>query len=306
MRLAAIDIGSNAVRCLISEVDHHYARPLKLKLLRIPLRLGMDTFTRGRISPKKRADLIRTLQIYQLLMEVYEVEDYRACATSAVRDAANATEIVTEIRELTGIQIEVIDGKEEASIVFETHISQHLNPDRSYLYIDVGGGSTDVTLFPRGDRKVYNSFNIGTVRLMMNKVDPAEWERLRQWLASHTGGEKLIGVGSGGNINTIFQLSRRKSGALLSYEFISGFCREINEMKLTERMRKYGLKPDRADVIGHACKIFTSIMEWTGIRKMKVPQIGLADGIIQLLAEKHGYHPKGPPVGLRNAGKIIE
>ncbi len=306
MRLAAIDIGSNAVRCLISEVDHHYARPLKLKLLRIPVRLGMDTFTRGHISPEKRADLIRTLQIYQLLMEIYKVEDYRACATSAVRDAANAGEIVREIRQLTGIEIEVIDGKEEASIVFETHISQHLNPERSYLYIDVGGGSTDLTLFARGGEKVYNSFNIGTVRLMTGKVPDTEWERMRKWLASNAGDERLTGVGSGGNINSIFQLSRRKSGALLSYEFIAGFCKEIHALDLNGRMRKYGLKPDRADVIGHACRIFTSIMEWAGIRKMKVPQIGLADGIIQLLAEKHGYRPKGPPVGWRNAGKIIE
>jgi len=306
MRLAAIDIGSNAVRCLISEVNQDYARPLKLKLLRIPIRLGMDTFTRGHICPVKRADLIRTLQIYQLLMEIYKVEDYRACATSAVRDASNADEIVSEIRQLTGIEIEVIDGKEEASIVFETHISQHLNPDRSYLYIDVGGGSTDLTLFARGGEKVYNSFNIGTVRLMMGKVSDSEWNRMKDWLASNAGDERLIGVGSGGNINTIFQISRRKSGAPLTYEFISGFCSEINALDLTGRMRKYGMKPDRADVIGYACKIFTSIMEWTGIRKMKVPQIGLADGIIQLLAEKHGYNPKGPPVGWRSVGKIIE
>ena len=285
MRLAAIDIGSNAVRCLISEVNDNYTHPLKLKLLRIPLRLGQDTFNHGKISPEKRADLIRTIQVYRLLMEIYKVEDYRACATSAVRDASNANEIVREIKELTGIDIEVIDGKEEASIVFETHISQYLRPDRSYLYIDVGGGSTDVTLFSPHKEKIYNSFNIGTVRLMLGKVDDSEWKRMEDWIEQNIHEEKLIGVGSGGNINTIFQLSRRKSGSLLTYDFIAGFCDEINKMDVTERMRKYQMKPDRADVIGYACRIFTTIMKKARIQKLKVPQIGLADGLIQLLAE---------------------
>lgn len=307
MRIAAIDIGSNAVRCMISEVSEEYARPLKLKLLRIPLRLGFDTFIHGKISPKRRANLIRTLRIYQNLMDIYEVEDYRACATSAMRDATNAEEIVEEIRAMTGINIELIDGREEASIIFQTHVSAKLDVSKTYLYIDVGGGSTDVTLFSKGEVIANNSFNIGTVRLLHDRVPQKRWDELQQWIQAEINVKnKLIGVGSGGNINTIFQLSRKKKGTALSYDFIEGFCKEIGDLSLEERMKKYAMKPDRADVIGHACSIFTSIMKWAEIKKMMVPQIGLVDGMVQLLAEKHDYHPDGPPVKLKDAGKVKE
>lgn len=303
MRLAAIDIGSNAVRCMISELTDDHAPPLKLKLLRIPLRLGFDTFTDGRISPGRRANLIRSLQIYQHLMEIYEVQDYRACATAAMRDAENVQDIVEEIKQVTGIDIEVIDGKEEAAIVFETHIQEQLDPRQSYLYMDVGGGSTDITLFEKGEHAAYHSFNIGTVRLLHNKVTAAEWQKLKSWIGNNIPVKKLTGVGSGGNINTIFQLSRYKKGTALPFAFIDQFCREMHHLPVNDRMTKYAMKPDRADVIGHACRIFTTIMEVAGIHKLKVPQIGLVDGMVQLLAEKHGFQPKGPPVKLKKRGK---
>lgn len=290
MRVAAIDIGSNAVRCLISEVTSADERPTKLKLLRVPLRLGFDTFLQGEISQKRADNVIRLMKCYRLLMDIYEVEHYRACATSAMRDAKNGPDLVTRIRQETDLEIDIISGQEEAHIIFETHAADKFNHDKNYLYIDVGGGSTDLTLFSQGEEKVNNSFNIGTIRLLNNQVSGKAWKEMRTWLDRFVKPEpKLAAVGSGGNINTIYQLARRKKGTPLSSEYIKKFCGEINVLSIEERMRKYAMKPDRADVVNHACKIFCSVLDWTGIKKMYVPQIGVVDGIVQKIAEDwHG------------------
>lgn len=288
MRLAAIDIGSNAVRLLISEVNALYDRPIKLKLLRIPIRLGMDTFSNGIISEKRESNLIKTLKIYQLLMEIYEVKHYRACATSAMRCATNHPQIIKDILDMTGINIDVISGREEASIIFETHNQGHLDPNRPYLFIDVGGGSTELTLFNKDESSVSESFMIGTIRLLNQQVPTEQWDRLESWIRKFVLGlDGVWAVGSGGNINTIFQISMFNKGTPLSSIFIQDFCSEISKMDFESRMETYSLKPDRADVIGHACLIFNRVLKWASIEQMIVPQIGLSDGIIQQLAMKN-------------------
>ena len=286
LRVAAIDIGSNAVRCLISEVTRETDRPTKLKLLRVPLRLGFDTFLEGEISKKRVANILRLMKCYQLLMEIYEVQHYRACATSAMRDARNGPEIVNRVKIETNLDIEIISGREEAHIIFETHAADRFNHRRNYLYIDVGGGSTDLTLFSHGEEKARESFNIGTIRLLNNQVKGRAWKEMRMWLEQYVKPESnLVAVGSGGNINTIFQLSRKRKGTALTTDFVNQFCQQINAMTVEERMKRYSMKPDRADVVNHACKIFCSILEWTGISKMYVPQIGVVDGLVQRMAE---------------------
>ena len=288
MRYAAIDIGSNAVRLLISEVEEHEERPKKLKLLRIPIRLGFDTFENGNISEARLANLERTIKVYKLMMEIYDVKHYRACATSAMRDAKNKDEILRRIKEDTGLVIDVISGDEEASIVYETHIAEILEPDHRYLYIDVGGGSTELTLFSKNKIKSAGSFNIGTIRMLGDQVDTAEWDRMKKWIRQNVQyDEEVFGIGSGGNINTIFQLSRKRQGRPLSYDFILDFCKEIKEVNIEERIRLYNMKPDRADVIIPACKIFLAVMKWGNIKNIFVPQIGLVDGIVQMLVREH-------------------
>jgi exopolyphosphatase / guanosine-5'-triphosphate,3'-diphosphate pyrophosphatase len=287
MRYAAIDIGSNAIRLLISESNHLHKKPIKLKLLRIPIRLGMDVFVTGKISEWRKTNLIKALKIYQLLMEIYDVKHFRACATSAMRCSSNGKEIIAEIKKRTHIPIDIINGREEASIIFETHIFERLDYDTSYLFIDVGGGSTELTLFREGQHEVYESFQLGTIRLLHKQAKEEEWTKMKHWIKSNAKKYKnLMAIGSGGNINTIFQLSRKSKYEYLSSDYIQNFCSEVSALSPEERMVKYNVKPDRADVINHACKIFNTVLQWSGIKNMMVPQVGLADGIIQQLAAR--------------------
>lgn len=293
MRLASIDIGSNAVRCMISEVLEEYPVPTKLKLLRLPIRLGFDTFLQGRISKTRAENLIRTMKMFRLLMDIYEVEHYRACATSAFRDASNREALAQVIYDETGIIIDIVNGREEAQIIFAARTYEQLDPNGNYLFIDVGGGSTDVTLFCKGHQRESHTFNIGTIRLLNKQVSKAAWEEMQSWIETHIQPvSRPVAVGSGGNINTIFQLSRKKKGSALSADFLNKFCEEINALSVEERMLRYAMKPDRADVVGHACRIFTSIMHWGHMKKILVPQVGLVDGIAQQLADKylHKHH----------------
>lgn len=288
MRLASIDIGSNAVRCMISEVLEEYPTPTKLKLLRIPIRLGFDTFMKGEISVERGDNLVRTLMMFRLLMDIYKVDHYRACATSAFRDASNQDFWKQRIATETGLAIDIIDGEEEARIIFAARTYEHLKPDSNYLFIDVGGGSTDVTLFCKGRQRESQTFNIGTIRMLNNQVSQADWRLMERWLTAQLAGiARPVAVGSGGNINSIFQLSRKRKGSGLSAEYLNKFCAEINGLSVEERMLKYAMKPDRADVVGHACRIFTSIMQWGNMKMMLVPQVGLVDGIAQQLAEQY-------------------
>ena len=289
MILAAIDIGSNAARLLISEVVKHDKEIEfnKLNLIRIPLRLGFDVFEKGYIGFRKKKMLINTIDAFSALMKVYEVDHYIACATSAMRDASNSKEIIREIKADTGIKVEVISGDLEAEIIYENHIAELLDDSKSYLYIDVGGGSTEVTLFHKSTVAFQKSFNIGTVRLLTNKVEDATWEDLKQTLKEiGKTYPKLVAIGSGGNINKIFSMINSKNIKSIPIEVIREFLRVLEPMTVEERMQTYLLKRDRADVIVPALRIYASTMKWANIDEIYVPKIGLADGLINHLYEQ--------------------
>jgi exopolyphosphatase/guanosine-5'-triphosphate,3'-diphosphate pyrophosphatase len=287
--LGAIDIGSNAARLLICEVVKHGTEIEfnKLNLIRIPLRLGFDVFEKGYIGFRKKKMLLNTIDAFSALMKVYEVEHYIACATSAMRDASNSKEIIKEIKADTGIAIEVITGDLEAEIIYENHIAELLDPNKSYLYIDVGGGSTEVTLFHKAAVAFQKSFNIGTVRILTGKVDDAVWEDLKQALKEiGKNYPKLIAIGSGGNINKIFSMINSKNLKSIPIEVIREFYRVLDPMSVDERMHTYNLKRDRADVIVPALRIYANAMKWANIEEIHVPKIGLADGLINHLYEQ--------------------
>lgn len=291
MILAAIDIGSNAARLLISQAAVYKDGTVdytKLTLLRIPLRLGFDVFSKGKISQKKKKKLKDTIMIYKLLMDIYEVENYKACATSAMRDAANGAEIMDEILEETGIDIQIISGMEEATILYETQIADNLNDKKSYLYVDVGGGSTEVTLFAEGNTIFKESFNIGTIRMLNDQVTDEQWQRMKWFIKASTKDyPSLVAIGTGGNINKTFSISKRKEGKPLSYQFVKDFYKELNSSTVEERMHLYNFRADRADVIVPALHIYSSIMRWSGAREIYVPKIGLADGLIRMLYQQN-------------------
>ena len=286
MILAAIDIGSNAARLLICEVLKKGKEVSfnKLSLLRIPVRLGFDVFEKGSIGNQKKKMLINTIKAFNNLMKVYEVEHYMACATSAMRDAENAKEVIKEIKSETSIEIEVITGELEAELIYENHIAEFLDNDKSYLYIDVGGGSTEITLYHKGKIIIQKSFNIGTVRLLTNKVKDSTWDELKETLKDLSKKyDNIIGIGSGGNINKIYALIGGKAGKSMSYEEIKDIYKEMEPLSVQERMDKYTIKEDRAEVIVPALKIHNAICKWANINEMLVPKIGLADGLIHHL-----------------------
>jgi exopolyphosphatase / guanosine-5'-triphosphate,3'-diphosphate pyrophosphatase len=288
MRLAAIDIGSNAARLLISEVELNEAgKPLfqKLNLVRVPLRLGFDVFEKKEISDQKKEMIIKTIKSYKLLTDVYGVEKMMACATSAMRDAKNGADIINEVRETTGINIEIITGDAEANYIYENHVAENLDKEHSYLYIDVGGGSTELTFFADGRLTFKRSFNIGTIRILKNQVDEFMWDEMRDFIRRETKGHErdMIAIGSGGNINKIFSLSKRKEGKSLSLESLKDYYRELGSFSVEDRMKVYKLREDRADVIVPALMIYVNVMKWSNIEEIFVPKIGLADGLIQHL-----------------------
>ncbi|MBL7712965.1 MAG: exopolyphosphatase [Chitinophagaceae bacterium] len=286
MILAAIDIGSNAARLLISEASPYKDGSVdytKLTLLRIPLRLGFDVFEKGIISAEKQKQLMDSMKAYKLLMDIYKVEHYRACATSAMRDAKNGNSIIKEVLNETGINIEIIGGQEEANIIYETHIAENLSSNKAYLYIDVGGGSTEVTLFADNKIVFKESFNIGTIRLLHRSVGEEQWDHMKWYIKSHTAEyQPVVAIGSGGNINKIFSLSKKKEGKPLSLELLKDYHRELSVSTIEERMHLYNFRADRADVIVPALQIFIAIMRWSGADEIYVPRIGLADGLIRM------------------------
>jgi exopolyphosphatase / guanosine-5'-triphosphate,3'-diphosphate pyrophosphatase len=291
MRLAAIDIGSNAARLLISDVIlHDNGKPQfqKLNLVRVPLRLGFDVFERKKISPEKEVMIINTMKAYKYLMDAYGVEHLKAAATSAMRDAQNANEILQRVLEETGISIEVITGDTEASLLYENHIAENLAADHSYLYIDVGGGSTELTFFADNKLVFQRSFNIGTIRLLKKQVDEYMWDDMKDFIKRETKGhtDDMIAIGSGGNINKIFSLSKRKEGKPLQLELLKDYYKEFGSFSLPDRMRVYNMREDRADVIVPALEIYINTMRWANIAEIYVPKIGLADGLIQHLYEE--------------------
>jgi len=288
MRLAAIDIGSNAARLLISDVSINNEGKTefnKISLVRVPLRLGFDVFENKAITPEKTEMILHTIKAYKHLIEAYNVDHVKAAATSAMRDAINAREIIDRVRDETGISIEVISGGSEASLIYENHIAENLDKDHAYMYIDVGGGSTELTFFA-GNKLVFSSsFNIGTIRLLKHQVTEGQWENMKEFIKKETRNylNNIIAIGSGGNINKIFSLSKRKEGKSLHIESLKDYYKEFSSFSLEDRMRLYKLREDRADVIVPALLIYINTMRWATAQEIYVPKIGLADGLIQHL-----------------------
>jgi exopolyphosphatase / guanosine-5'-triphosphate,3'-diphosphate pyrophosphatase len=287
LKLAAIDIGSNAARLLITEVvDVPGSKPEfnKLNLLRVPLRLGFDVFEKGEISPYRTMMIVQTMQAYKHLLNVYEVKHVLACATSAMRDAVNSDVIIKRVKHETGISIEVITGDFEASLIYENHIAENMDTDHSYLYIDVGGGSTELTFFCDGKLLFKQSFNIGTIRILKNQVEEEQWNEMKDFVKAKTKGyKKIAAIGTGGNINKVFSLSKRKDGKPLTLELLRDYYKELSSVTLTERIQLYKLREDRADVIVPALQIYINVLRWADADEIYVPKIGLADGLVQHL-----------------------
>ncbi len=296
MILAAIDIGSNAARLLICETSFYKDGTVdftKLCLLRIPLRLGFSVFDNGYVSDEKKKKLLETLKAYKILMGIYEVEAFKACATSAMRDAANGKEVLDEIFNETGIKVTIITGQEEANIIYETHIAEKLNENKSYLYIDVGGGSTEISLFSKNQTIFKESFNIGTIRLLNKKVTDEQWDHMKWYVKTYVRNyQPLEAIGTGGNINKIFSISKRKDGKPLSIDLLKDYYKEISYTPLDERKHIYQFRADRADVIVPALQVYISIMRWANAEEIYVPKIGLADGLIKMLYNEMTTKPK--------------
>ncbi|WP_207513605.1 Ppx/GppA phosphatase family protein [Longitalea luteola] len=290
MKLAAIDIGSNAARLLISDVIFsNNKRPQfqKVNLVRVPLRLGFEVFEQQKISREKEDMILNTIKAYKLLMDAYGVRHCKAAATSAMRDASNAGEILARVKKETGIGIEVITGDAEASLIFENHIAENLDKNHTYLYIDVGGGSTEVTFFAFGRLIFKRSFNIGTIRLLKNQVDDFLWGEMKDFVKRETKPyQDIVAIGSGGNINKVFSLSKRKEGKPLPLELLKDYYKELSSFSVADRIRIYKLREDRADVIVPALFIYINVMRWANIEEIHVPKIGLADGLIQHLYDE--------------------
>jgi len=287
VRLAAIDIGSNAARLLIADLSNDVAGKLqfnKLNLVRVPLRLGFDVFEKGEISKEKRGMILQTMKAYSHLINAYGVTNIIACATSAMRDARNSQDIIRKIKMETGLDIEIISGEFEASLIYENHVAEQMDTDHSYLYIDVGGGSTELTFFAEGKLIFKESFNIGTIRILKEMVDDSKWNEIKEYIKQKTKGyKKIVAIGTGGNINKVFSISKKKDGKPLTIDLLKDYYKEISSFSLEDRINVYKLREDRADVIVPALQIYINVMRWADADEIYVPKIGLADGLIQHL-----------------------
>lgn len=258
----------------------------------MPLRLGEDAFSRRRISPEKTARFIKVMKAFKLLIDVFEPVAYRACATAALREAMNGIDLVRIVKEDCGLDIQIISGKEEAELIYSNHVEENLDHDSNYVYIDVGGGSTEITLFRQGECIASRSFNIGTLRIIQGGVTKGAWDEMKEWAQKTTSAYEIEAViGSGGNINKINKLIGKRDRPVY-YSSLRSFYNELKDMTIDERIDRWGLNPDRADVIVPAAKIFLSLMKATGVDKVIVPEIGLSDGIIHQLYESGGSRRK--------------
>ncbi len=286
-KYGAIDIGSNAVRLLISSIHEEEGKTTRFKktsLVRVPIRLGADVFKSKRVSDENITRMIDTMQAYHLLMKTHKVVRYKACATSAMREAENGRELVDLIKERTGIQIDIIDGKDEAAIIAMTDLHELINSDATYLYVDVGGGSTEFTLYHNGKTISSKSFKLGTVRLLNNLVTDDIWNQVEHWIKENTQKYSRVSlIGSGGNINNIFKNSGKRVGKPLSFFYLSSYYKLLSSLTYEERIWELNLNQDRADVILPAARIYLSAMKWSSAKDIYVPKIGLSDGIIKSL-----------------------
>lgn len=290
MRYAAIDIGSNAVRLLIADiVENEQAISFKKNtLIRVPLRLGDDAFLDHHISDKKIIELIKTMQAFKNLMDVYKISDYRAYATSAMREAENGPEIASRIRKETGVELEIVRGEKEANIIYSNHIERTLDKNKNYLYIDVGGGSTELSIFSGNKMIASRSFNIGTIRILDNQDKEETWTEMHDFVKEYTRTYKsIVGIGTGGNINKLFKMSGEKESVPLTFAKFKSLYDYLNSFSLKDRINVLGLNNDRADVIIPACEIYLTLMKWATIKHIYVPKVGMVDGIVQMLIDKN-------------------
>nr|WP_067054389.1 rod shape-determining protein [Mucilaginibacter sp. L294] len=290
MRYAAIDVGSNAVRLLIAEIIENNGSISfkKNTLIRVPVRLGDDAFLDKNISEKKTIDLVKSMQAFRNLMDVYKVTDYMACATSAMREAKNGQAVVDLIKTEANIDLQIVHGESEAKIIYASHAELNIDKSKNYLYIDVGGGSTELSLFSNGDLVASQSFNLGTIRILDNQDKDETWNEMKDFIREHTKGYKNIyGIGTGGNINKLYKLSQEKDGVALSYIKLRALYNYLDSFSLKDRINVLGLNQDRADVIIPACEIYLTVLKCANIKSIYVPTVGMVDGIIQTLIEKN-------------------
>ena len=290
MRYAAIDVGSNAVRLLIVDImeNENKVSYKKNTFIRVPLRLGDDAFLEKNISTRKQTDLLKAMSAFKNLMDVYKVEEYMACATSAMREARNGSEIVDRIRNEAGIELEIVQGQREANIIYANGIGDSLDRKKNYLYIDVGGGSTELSIFSDGKPQASRSFDIGTIRILDNQDKDETWKDLKEWIKDNCKDFKnMSGIGTGGNINKLFRMSEVKDDLPMTITKLNSLYTYLSSFSLKERINVLNLKNDRADVIIPACEIYLSVMKWAGVTKIYVPKVGMADGIIQILIQKN-------------------
>ncbi len=285
-KFAAIDIGSNAIRILIANIiqtDHGVVFQ-KNSLIRSPVRLGEDSFTLGEISPKSLKRFVKTMKAFKLLMNIHGVSKYKAYATSALREANNSSHVINMVKKKAGIKVEIIDGIKEAEIISNNKISEFINTQKTFLFVDVGGGSTEFTFISEGIHVASKSFKIGTVRLINNLVDDRVWIGIENWIKKNSKKfQKITLMGSGGNINKLFKLSNIKEGKPLSKIKLSQLFKLLEELNYEERVLKFDLNPDRADVIVPAARIYLKALEWSGGQKIYVPRFGLSDGMIKYM-----------------------
>jgi exopolyphosphatase/guanosine-5'-triphosphate,3'-diphosphate pyrophosphatase len=284
-KYAAIDIGSNAIRLLIANIIEEKGKPTRFKkssLVRVPIRLGSDVFVKQKISKHNIDRMLDTMQAFKLLMKSHNVEKYKACATSAMREASNGQLIADKIESLANIKIDIIDGEEEAAIIAATDLQSYIDVNKTYLYVDVGGGSTEFTVIHNGETVTSKSFKIGTVRLLNDIVKKETWNELESWIKQNTAVyDKVDVLGSGGNINKIFKISGKMMGKPLTYFYLTTYYNMLQSYSYEERITELDLNQDRADVIIPATRIYLSAMKWSGAKDIYVPKIGLADGIIK-------------------------
>ncbi len=285
-RFAAIDVGSNAMRLFFCRVLENGEGPtfIKESMIRMPLRLGHDAFTENKISDETCDKFVNTMYGFNSLMQAYEPISFKACATEAMRQASNGLDLVDRVKEETGISLNIITGKEEANIIISTHIDRYLQTDQHCLYVDVGGGSTELTLIKNKETLFSKSFSIGSVRLLEEQVSADDWSTMKEWIVDKTSTiTNIQSIGSGGNINKILTLLEKSKGKSVSFKEIKSIIKKIKPFSIHDRIVKLGLRPDRADVIVHAGKIYSKCMKWSGANNMIVPQVGLADGMISQL-----------------------
>ncbi|MFM2230542.1 MAG: Exopolyphosphatase [Bacteroidota bacterium] len=286
-KYAAIDIGSNAMRLLITNIVEQEGKETqfnKSALIRVPIRLGQDAFTSGIISEENKTRMVDAMEAFRLLMKVYKVERYKACATSAMRDSKNGKEVAQLIKSKADIDIEIIDGKMEAAIIASSELHSFIASDRTYLYVDVGGGSTEFSLFSEGKMVTSKSFRNGTVRLINDMVPEETWSEIESWIKEICAPyDEIILIGSGGNINKLFKLSGKLQDKPLSYLYLNSQYQYLNSLTYEQRIAELGLNTDRADVIIPATRIYLNAMKWSGARKIFVPKIGLSDGIVKAM-----------------------